>query len=87
MDRAKFQPPQDPPSATRADVGRFLSVSPTHVSDLVRREGLPAVNIGTGRRARLRFRLSEVAAWLETRRERQIEATLDGRRFTRLGAA
>jgi excisionase family DNA binding protein len=68
---------------TREGVAKHLEMSATHVSRLVQDEGLPAYPVNAGRRVHLRFRLSEVDAWLEERRERRLRDLLDGRRYTR----
>lgn len=73
---------------TRRQVAELLSVSAPHVSTLVATEKLPALKLGRdGGRVMLRFREQEVVEWLEGRRERQITATLEGRRYNRRESA
>lgn len=63
----------------------FLGVARSTVSVLVSREALPAIVLTIGPRGRrvLRFRRSEIEAWLEGRRARQLEGLLDGTRYAR----
>lgn len=69
----------------------FLGRSPATLKRLRQDEKLPCVIMAkgpggekTGRRnAMIGFRLSELQAWIEGRRETQILRTVNGERFTR----
>ena len=67
------------------DAARLLGVSRPTVLRLVRDEGLPAVLLsgGEGRRRILRFDADQLREWIGGRRDRQIAATIEGRRYTR----
>ena len=71
------------PLLTRKEVAAHVQVTPTHITHLVKSEGLPCYPVNIGSRLHLRFRLPEVLAWLEERRARQLQALLDGTRYTR----
>lgn len=75
------------PLLTPKDAGDCLSVTRTTVAMLVKHEGLPHLVLSVGQRGRriVRFRRSEIEAWLSGRRERQIAATIEGERFSRKG--
>ncbi|MGH9867911.1 MAG: helix-turn-helix transcriptional regulator [Candidatus Polarisedimenticolia bacterium] len=76
------------------NVADFLGVHTSTVGRLVDREGLPAIVLTRGKatekragRRSLRFEPAAVEAWIASRRERQLVATIEGRRYTRGGAA
>lgn len=46
--------------------GKFLSLPPQHIKKIARKGETPAYPIGLGRRKTWRFRLSEIAARIET---------------------
>jgi len=70
---------------TARDCAAWLRTHRGNIGRLVDREGLPARMLTTGPKGRrsLRFIKSEVLAWLDSRRERQIVATIEGRRYGR----
>ncbi len=53
---------------TTAQVLELLQIGRTKLWELVRSGGLPAYRIGEGRNGALRFRRSEVLAWLDGNR-------------------
>jgi predicted DNA-binding transcriptional regulator AlpA len=53
---------------TARELGAVLSMSTAWVLDEWEAGRLPGFKLGDGRAAPVRFRLSEVEAWLETRR-------------------
>lgn len=55
------------------DVARLLKTHVRSVYRMIEREGLPAINIGTGARKRYRIRKSDLEAWLEARTRRKKE--------------
>jgi hypothetical protein len=73
------------PLWTVTDAAAYLQVSRWMIARLVEHEGLPTIVIsgGGGRRRTLRFRPGDLEEWLAGRRERQLEALLDGKRYTR----
>ncbi len=71
------------PLLTRKEIAAHVQVTPTHITHLVKSEGLPCYPVNIGSRLHLRFRLPEVLTWLEERRARQLQALIDGTRYTR----
>jgi excisionase family DNA binding protein len=49
---------------TRKQLAELLGVSPSFISKLMANEGLPRIKLGKA----VRFRIGEVAVWLQTRR-------------------
>lgn len=74
------------PYRTVQQIAAHFQLSRQTIARLVRDESLPAYpgTVGPGGRARLRFKLAEVEAWMSGRRERQL---LDWKRYARTGAA
>jgi len=76
------------PAVKAPVVGQHFSLTGQQMIRLHDREGLPAIVVSQGPHGRrtLRFRISDCEKWFASRRERQIQRTIDGERFTR-GAA
>lgn len=55
---------------TANELGKILSFSPATIVNWAERDELPHFKVG----GRLRFRLSEIEAWLEARRVARVEA-------------
>jgi hypothetical protein len=65
----KLRPATDPePFVDATEAGRFLQLRPRRVLELARRGALPAYPLGDGERRVWRFRLSELASALSSRR-------------------
>jgi len=62
-----------------------LRLSRSALYRLVEQEGLPVVVISAppGRRRIIRYDADELDTWIAGRRERQVQRTLNGERFTR----
>ena len=58
----------DEPLVTAAEVASMLGVSPSTVLDWHQAGELPSFKLATGKRAPVRFRRSEVPAWIESKR-------------------
>ena len=58
----------EPEFLTTAQVLRLLQIGRTKLWELVREGAFPAYRIGEGASAPLRYRRSDVLAWLESRR-------------------
>jgi hypothetical protein len=61
---------------TPAQQAARLNIARTTLLSIVKREGLPAIQLsgGDGRRRILRFNPREVSDWLAHRREREVRA-------------
>ena len=83
---SKVDPIADPHGLLRpTEASAILRASEATVARLRRDEGLPCIILGRGPAGReiVRFRLSEILAWLDSRRENQIRRTISGDRFSR----
>jgi predicted DNA-binding transcriptional regulator AlpA len=76
------------PLVTPKAAAAHLAIGRSTLDALRKREGLPAVVLttGPGGRATVRYRLAEIEAWLQGRRERQLAATVKGDRYRRRSA-
>ena len=72
-----------------SEAAQLLKVSRATLERLRDEEGLPCIPllIRAGKRRTLRYSRKEIMDWVAGRRERQIEATLYGERYTRKGPA
>ncbi len=70
---------------TPAEAALVLRVARTTLPRLRRDEALPALVLGHGPGGReiVRYDSDAIQKWLDSRRERQVRATLDGHRFAR----
>ena len=73
------------PLLTPVEAARLLSISRSTLLSLIEREDLPHVLLagGSGTRRIVRFRADELETWIGGRRDRQVKAILDGRRYSR----
>ncbi|NSW83137.1 MAG: helix-turn-helix domain-containing protein [Syntrophothermus sp.] len=53
------------------DVARILKIHPRSVYRLIEEQGLPAVNLGVGRRPRYRIRKEDLEMWLAAKAQRE----------------
>lgn len=56
------------PYVNAETVAQFLSIEPRCVIEMARKRELPAHPLGRGRRHEWRFRISEIAAFMDTRK-------------------
>jgi len=70
------------PFVDAMEAGKFLGLRPRHVLELARRGALPAYPLGDGERRVWRFRLSELASALCSRRVHSARLSPAPRRET-----
>lgn len=57
----------EPLLVDKAEAARLLGVSPRTIEAWVARQSIPFVKLGEGKRSALRFRPSDLRAWIEAR--------------------
>jgi hypothetical protein len=62
------QPPPGERILTSREARAFLRIGRTKLHELTRNQGIPAYRIGDGKTSSLRYRMSDLLAWLLDRR-------------------